>query len=74
MRLTPSVIPFPLADHVTSVLAPAYLGRGEVAKLGDVGEHAAIISVLGTEAILGGNLARFFHITLDHGREMRIRP
>ena len=35
-----------LADHVTSVLAPAYLGRVEVAKLGDMGEHAAIISVL----------------------------
>jgi predicted aspartyl protease len=63
-----------LADQVTSVLAPAYLGRVEVAELGDVGEHTAIISVLGTEAILGRNLARHFHITLDHGKEVRVRP
>jgi len=63
-----------LANQVTSVLAPAYLGRVEVAELGDVGEHTAIISVLGTEAILGRNLARHFHITLDHGKEVRVRP
>jgi predicted aspartyl protease len=69
-----SYLRFTLADQVTSVLAPAYLGRVEVAELGDVGEHVAIISVLGTEAILGRNLARYFHITLDYGRELRIRP
>ena len=69
-----SYLRFKLADHVTSVLAPAYLGRIEVAELGDVGEHVAIISVLGTEAILGRNLARYFHITLNHGREVRVRP
>jgi predicted aspartyl protease len=69
-----SYLRFTLADQETSVLAPAYLGRVEVAELGDIGEHAAIISVLGTEAILGRNLARYFHITLDHGREVRIRP
>jgi predicted aspartyl protease len=63
-----------LADQVTSVLAPAYLGRVEVAKLGDVGEHAAIISVLGTEAIIGRNLARHFRITLNHGVEVIVRP
>jgi predicted aspartyl protease len=63
-----------LADQVTSVLAPAYLGRVEVAKLGDEGEHAAIISVLGTEAIIGRNLLRHFHIALDHGIEVIVRP
>ena len=63
-----------LADQTTSVLAPAYLGRVEVAKLGDVGEHTAIISVLGTEAIIGRNLLRRFRITLDHGREVTVRP
>jgi predicted aspartyl protease len=68
-----SYLRFTLADQVTSVLAPAYLGRVEVAELGDAGEHAAIISVLGTEAILGRNLARRFHITLDHGRHVMIR-
>jgi predicted aspartyl protease len=47
-----SYLRFTLADQATSVLAPAYLGRVEVAELRDVGEHAAIISVLGTEAIL----------------------
>src|SRR5919199_6710020 len=45
-----SYLRFTLADQVTSVLAPAYLGKVEVAKLGEVGEHAAIISVLGSEA------------------------
>jgi predicted aspartyl protease len=68
-----SYLRFTLADQVTSVLAPAYLGRVEVAELGDGGEHTAIISVLGTEAILGRNLARYFHITLDHGRQVIIR-
>ena len=69
-----SYLRYTLADQETSVLAPTYLGRVEVAGIGDGGEYAAIISVLGTEAILGRNLARHFHITLDHGRELRIRP
>ena len=69
-----SYLRFTLADQATSVLAPAYLGRVEVAKLGDVGEHTAIISVLGTEAIIGRNLLRRFRITLDHGREVTVRP
>jgi predicted aspartyl protease len=69
-----SYLRFTPADQATSVLAPAYLGRVEVAELGDTGEYAAIISVLGTEAILGRNLARRFHITLDHGRHVMIRP
>ena len=69
-----SYLRFTLADQVTSVLAPAYLGRVEVAELGDAGVYAAIISVLGTEPIIGRNLARHFHITLDHGRQVIIRP
>jgi predicted aspartyl protease len=69
-----SYLRFTLADQATSVLAPAYLGRVEVAELGDAGEHAAIISVLGTEAIIGRNLLRRFRITLDHGRQVIIRP
>jgi predicted aspartyl protease len=68
-----SYLRFTLADQVTSVLAPAYLGKVEVAELGDRGEYPAIISVLGTEAIIGRNLARHFHITLDHGRQVIIR-
>jgi predicted aspartyl protease len=69
-----SYLRFTLADQVTSVLAPAYLGRVEVAKLGDMGEHAAIISVLGSEAIIGRNLLRRFRITLDHGVQVIVRP
>lgn len=69
-----SYLRFILADQVTSVLAPAYLGRVEVAELGDAGLYAAIIGVLGTEPIIGRNLARHFRITLDHGRQVIIRP
>ena len=69
-----SYLRYTLADQETSVLAPTYLGRVEVAGLGNGGEYAAIISVLGTEAIFGRNLDRHFHITLDHGREVIIRP
>jgi predicted aspartyl protease len=69
-----SYLRFTLADQVTSVLAPAYLGRVEVAELGDAGVYAAIISVLGHEPILGRNLARHFQITLDHGSRVTIRP
>src|SRR4051812_18095653 len=50
-----SYLRFTLADQVTTVLAPAYLGRVEVAELGDAGLYAAIISVLGTEAIISRN-------------------
>ena len=69
-----SYLRFTLADQVTTVLAPTYLGRVEVAELGDAGFYAAIISVLGTEAIIGRNLVRHFHIALDHGRQVIIRP
>jgi Predicted aspartyl protease len=68
-----SYLRFTLADQVTSVLAPAYLGKVEVAELGDMGEYPAIISVLGTEPLIGRNFARHFHITLDHGRQVIIR-
>lgn len=69
-----SYLRFTLADQVTSVLAPAYLGKVEVAELGDAGLYPAIISVLGNEPIIGRNLARRFWITLDHGRQVIIRP
>jgi predicted aspartyl protease len=69
-----SYLRYKLADQTTSVLAPTYLGKVEVANLGERGEYAAIISVLGTEAIIGRNLARHFHITLDHGRQVIIHP
>src|SRR5437016_59810 len=69
-----SYLRFTLADQVTTVLAPAYLGRVEVAELGDAGLYSAIISVLGTKAIIGRNLVRHFHIALDHGRQVIIRP
>jgi predicted aspartyl protease len=69
-----SYLRFRLADQATSILTPAYLGRVEVAELGDIGEHAAIICVLGNEALIGRNLLRRFSITLDHGREVIVRP
>jgi hypothetical protein len=58
-----------LADGST-VLAPSYLGRVEVADLGDKGTFAAVISVLGDEPIIGRALANRFSITLDHGRQL----
>jgi predicted aspartyl protease len=69
-----SYLRFILADQATSVLAPAYLGRVEIAELGDAGASAAIIGVLGNEPILGRNLARRFHIILDHGRQVILEP
>src|SRR5687768_14072078 len=65
-----SYLRFTLADQATHVLAPAYLGKVEIAELGDAGTSAAIIGVLGNEPILGRNLARRFRITLDHGRQV----
>jgi predicted aspartyl protease len=67
-----SYVKYKLADEETEVLAPTYLGRVEVARLGGAGEYAAMISVFGTEAVIGRNLARHFHITLDHGRQLII--
>jgi hypothetical protein len=52
------------------VRAPAYLGRGEVAERGDAEVYAAILGVLGTEALLGRHFARRFYITLDHSRHI----
>jgi len=69
-----SYLRFILADQATSVLAPAYLGRVEIAELGDAGASAAIIGVLGNEPIIGRNLARRFRITLDHGRQVILEP
>jgi predicted aspartyl protease len=69
-----SYLRFRLADQVTSVLAPAYLGRVEIAELGDAGASAAIIGILGNEPIIGRNLARRFRITLDHGRQVILEP
>jgi predicted aspartyl protease len=69
-----SYLRFMLADQATSVLVPAYLGRVEIAELGDAGTSAAIIGVLGSEPILGRNLARRFQITLDHGRQVILEP
>ena len=63
-----------LADPTATVLAPSYLGKVEVANLGDSGASAAIICALGTVAIIGRNLARKFHISLEYGRRITIRP
>ena len=62
-----SYLRFTLADQVTSVLAPAYLGRAEVAELGDAGVYAVIISVLGNEPIIGRNLARVLSLIFLDG-------
>ena len=62
-----------VADGST-VLAPSYLGRVEVAELGDAGTFPAVISVLGDEPILGRSLTNRFSITLDHGRRVIIQP
>lgn len=62
-----------LADGST-VFAPAYLGKVEVADLGDAGLFAAVISVLGDEAIIGRSLSNRFSITLDHGRRVIVKP
>ena len=48
-----------LADGST-VLAPSYLGRVEVANFGDVGTFAAVMSVLGDEPIIGRSLSNRF--------------
>src|SRR4051794_26672084 len=69
-----SYIRFTLADPTATVLAPSYLGIVEVAYLGDAGSGAAIISVLGTEPIIGRNLARRFRITLERGKQVVIEP
>jgi len=63
-----------LADPTATVLSPSFLGKVEVANLGDRGASAAIICALGTEAIVGRNLARRFHITLEYGRRITMRP
>ncbi len=69
-----SYLRFPLADQITNVFVPAYLGTVEIAELGDAGVSAAIIGILGSEPILGRNLARRFRITLDHGRQVILEP
>jgi len=69
-----SYLHYTLADPTATVLAPSYLGKVEVAHLGDAGSSVAIVSVLGTEPILGRNLARRFHLTLERGRRVRIEP
>ena len=58
-----------LADG-TTVLAPSYLGKVEIADFGDAGTFAAVISVLGDEPIIGRSLSNRFSITLDHGRRV----
>src|ERR1700712_2108977 len=63
-----SYLRFTLADPTTTVLAPSYLGKVEVAHFGDAGSCVAAISVLGTEPIIGRNLARRFRIALEYGR------
>jgi hypothetical protein len=51
-------------------LRNAVLGMVEMAELGEAGVSAAIIGILGNEALIGRNLARRFRITLDHGRQV----
>jgi predicted aspartyl protease len=63
-----------LADPTATVLSPSFVGKVEVANLGDSGSSAAIICALGAEAIVGRNLARRFHITLEYGRRITVRP
>ena len=69
-----SYLRFTLVDQVTHVLTPAYLGMVEMAELGEAGVSAAIIGVLGNEALMGRNLARRFRIILDHGRQVIVEP
>jgi predicted aspartyl protease len=69
-----SYLRFTLADPTATVLAPAYLGTVEVAHLGDAGAFPAIISALGTEPMIGRNLARRFRITLDRGSRVIVGP
>jgi predicted aspartyl protease len=69
-----SYIRFTLADPTATVLAPSFLGKVEVAQLGDAGSSPAIISVMGTEPIIGRNLARRFHISLAYGKRVTIHP
>ncbi len=68
-----SYLRWKLAD-TSEVLVPAYLGRVEVADLGDAGTFAAVISILGNEPIIGRSLSNRFSITLDHGRRLIIKP
>src|SRR4051794_36640345 len=67
-----SYLRFTLADPTATVLAPSYLGKVEVAHLGEPGTSVAIISVLGSEPIIGRNLARRFRIALEYGRRVVI--
>jgi hypothetical protein len=50
--------------RVADPMLKAYLGMVEIAELGEAGVSAAIIGVLGNEALIGRNLARRFRITL----------
>jgi len=68
-----SYIRYTLADPEATVLAPSYLGRAEVAHMGDYGLYMAIISCLGTEPIIGRNLLRKFKVILDHGERVTIK-
>src|SRR5262249_49570714 len=68
-----SYLRWTLADK-SSILVPAYLGRVEIADLGDAGLFAVVISVLGDVPIIGRALCNRFHITLDHGKRVIIKP
>jgi hypothetical protein len=61
-------------DSVPKGQTPDSYFHLEVANLGDSGSSAAIICALGAEAIVGRNLARRFHIALEYGRRITVRP
>jgi hypothetical protein len=60
--------------HFLSGVDTSFLGKVEIASLGNSGASVAIISALGIEAIIGRNLMRRFHISLEYGKRIRIRP
>lgn len=68
-----SYIRYSLADPEATIFAPSFLGRVEVAQMGDYGLYAAVVSCFGTEPIIGRNLLRKFQVVLDHGERVMIK-
>jgi predicted aspartyl protease len=70
-RLPPNnQITWTLADG-SEVTAPVYLGRVALEGLGTV---PVSMSIIGTEPLVGLNLAKRFAVTLDHGERVIVEP
>ena len=59
-----------LADG-SRIDVPFYYGTIEIIGLANVG---VVISVMGSEAIVGRRVMDYFRVTFDHGREVTVEP